>query len=143
MKVTWNDQNGREVNPKLSEERGHVPRLPVQLVLAVGQAEHAQLAVGELLPESDHGYTWQGQALAAPCCEDVGNEKSESSIVVKPPDVNRSTSLLCPLLELGNVPNYLLCQRPENAFDTTYLYPEEKHKIDISPPALVVLIHRS
>ena len=112
MKITWNDQNGREVNPKLSEERGHVPRLPVQLVLAVGQAEHAQLAVGELLPESDHGYTWQDQALAAPCCEDVGNEKSESSIVVKPPDVNCSTSLLCPLLELGNVPNYLLCQRP-------------------------------
>merc|ERR1719341_2970698 len=76
--------------------RSHVPRLSVQLVLPVGQAEHPQLAVGELLP----------------CCEYVGNKEGEASVVVEPPDVDGSASLLGALLELGDIPHDLLCKWP-------------------------------
>merc|ERR1719341_3208750 len=76
--------------------RSHVPRLSVQLVLPVGQAEHPQLAVGELLP----------------CCEYVGNKEGEASVVVEPSDVDGSASLLGALLELGYIPHDLLCKWP-------------------------------
>ena len=60
---------------------------------------------------------------SAPSCEYVGNKESEASIVVEPPDIDGSASLLCALLELGDVPHNFLCKRPanRNKFETTKL----------------------
>ena len=47
-----------------------------------------------------------------PCCEDVRNKQGEAAVIVEPPNVDCSSSLLGALLELGNVSHDLLCQWP-------------------------------
>ena len=48
----------------------------------------------------------------APCCEDVRDKQGEAAVVVEPPDIDGSSSLLGALLELGDVSHDLLCQWP-------------------------------
>jgi hypothetical protein len=79
---TWNDDNRGKLDPKLGQQGSHVSGLPVQLVLLVGQGEDPQLAVAELLPGG----------------EDVGQQQSEASIIVQPPDVYVARVLGTPLV---------------------------------------------
>ena len=48
----------------------------------------------------------------APCCEDVRDKQGEAAVVIEPPDIDGSSSLLGALLELGDVSHDLLCQWP-------------------------------
>ena len=48
----------------------------------------------------------------APCCEDVRNKQGEAAVIVEPPNIDGSRSLLGALLELGDVSHDLLWQWP-------------------------------
>ena len=52
------------------------------------------------------------ESCTAPCCEDVWNKQGEAAVIVEPPDIDCSSSLLGALLELGDVSHDLLCQWP-------------------------------
>merc|ERR1719220_1903330 len=65
-------------SPESRKHAGHVPGLHVDLVVVVGQLEHPELAVLELLPG----------------LKDVRQEQGEPAIVVQPPDVDKAVSLL-------------------------------------------------
>ena len=52
---------------------------------------------------------------SAPCCEYVGNKEGEASVVVEPPDIDGSASLLGALLELSDIPHNLLCKWPAHS----------------------------
>ena len=66
-----------ELDPELGQQGRHVPGLPVQLVLPVGEGEDPQLGVGELLPGG----------------EDVGQEQGETPVIIEPPHVDGAASL--------------------------------------------------
>jgi len=65
-------------DPESRKHAGHVPGLHVDLIVVVGQLEHPELAVLELLPG----------------LKDVRQEQGEPAIVVQPPDVDKAVSLL-------------------------------------------------
>ena len=44
--------------------------------------------------------------------EYVRYKEGKSSIIIEPPNINGSASLLSALLELRDIPHYLLCKRP-------------------------------
>ena len=59
-------------SPESRKHAGHVPGLHVDLIVVVGQLEHPELAVLELLPG----------------LKDVRQEQGEPAIVVQPPEQN-------------------------------------------------------
>lgn len=74
-----------EVDTELAQQGGHVALLGVQLRFLVDQGEDAQLAI---LPQRVRAY-------------DVGQEESEATIVVQPPDIDEALRLL--RAEQGNI----------------------------------------
>ena len=79
----------------------------------------------------------------APCCEDVRDKQGEAAVVIEPPDIDGSSSLLGALLELGDVSHDLLRQWPLGDIIVNYVKTEKLFAVLVTmfTPALIVLIH--